>query len=544
MKSWLLLVHNDEDVLDRAERAVRPHAAGSAATQDDDDADRLLVRARNLSEASKMVRGLDAARCELIVLGAATPADRTSSVGGTTREPTKAFIKTLKLAHPRLPIIVLSSDPDRDLSTFLSAYDRTAWIDFKPATPWEEELAKRAQELDSGVTGKAAAVLEVDITLERGTATVWRLERRGNNPLEDAGTLYTNEDGLQRIIEKSRRLEGEVRGPYWHSVLTELAEDLGRLLFQETSAHRDFWEKFVEHREQTGGMENTRIRFTVSDATHPVFVEALKYGRTKNFWMLLAPIFRRYDHSVSRLPLFKDAGSRQGPVNCLVIEADPEDGMIGNRAMAKLRHVGTEASNVASLLDRGAAHGMGKVEHFALASVPGEARALVAALYAKLAERQWHLVHFAGHVAQIPRVGLANKVAATQEEEDDKVAALVLSAARGCALDVVNFVDKLEFAQFLYMSSCRSADSYVVAHAAKAHVPAVLGYRWTVEDTSAAAFADAFYTKLLSGGASYKYLEYAFRDARKITYKKDVNDPTWASPVLMMQLKQQHAQPA
>jgi hypothetical protein len=249
------------------------------------------------------------------------------------------------------------------------------------------------------------------------------------------------------------------------------------------------------------------------------------------YFMLQAPVFRRYDMAAARYPLFKDPRSRAGPINCLVIEADPDPGEIATggsrKAFGQLGQVAAECGEIATLLrDAGAPHGVGLVDHFRLdpQCTPGESSDVRRALLDRLKQRTWHAVHFAGHV---------------MHDRDAKSANLVLSASRGALLDVKEFVDALPGTQFVFLSSCRSADSYVVMRAAEAFVPAILGFRWTVRDDAAASFARAFYHELFDEhDNSYKYLEYAFRDARKAIYDQNNDDSTWASPVLVMQLEQ------
>ena len=392
-----------------------------------------------------------------------------------------------------------------------------------------------------GTAGRPSGVLEVEIILGDGNEQSWRLERHGPNPVEAFGALTVDAIELERIKEKSLRLSGEITGPQWMATLSELSSDLGKLLFQATNQNQEFWEKFVEFRAESGGQGQTRIRFTVNDATHPVFVEALKYGSDRKYWMLVSPIFRRYyRQNVSRPPLFQDAASERGPINCLVIAAEPKPGILGDKAFSLLRYLGTEAAKVLEVLARNKAHGNGDMDFFDLATVNGDRDQVVSALYEKLKEKPWHLVHFAGHVGVPPRALLGGKQSLSEQEKEDKASSLILSPSRKIALDVANFLNKLELTQFLFMSSCRSADGYVIASAARESIPAVLGFRWTVDDKKAAQFAERFYAQLFSQGRCFKSLEYAFRDARRLTYEADVNDPTWASPVLMMQLRQTH----
>src|SRR5262249_41119095 len=106
-------------------------------------------------------------------------------------------------------------------------------------------------------------------------------------------------------------------------------------------------------------------------------------------------------------------------------------------------------------------------------------------------------------------------------------------------LPIDTFSKHIIAAQFIFLSCCRSAHSSLILRMAEKSVPAILGFRWRVDDAGAASFARAFYTELFNpGNPRCKYLEYAFRDARKRVYDDNSHDPTWASPMLVLQMKQ------
>jgi hypothetical protein len=529
--TWMMVVHHDEEVQDFVRsslRTLKPRDVGDDGPQ---QAVR-IERARNLEHAQESLDELGIEACELLVLGAATPPNRETSVGASTRAPTEQFIGLQKERCAELPILVLSSNPDLELRGFLRGKSRTAWVDFKTDTNWQEDLAKEAQDLILGNENRVGGMMEVDIRL--GDSPAWKIRHIGRNRYGDFGQLPLSKKKLDRVIEQSCELQGKVNAKQWRKALSRLSEDLGSLLFDNAEYNDDFWVKFTEHRADYGGMGRMRISFTVDERTHPVFVEALRYGSAKKYWMLTSPILRRYNASnVTRLPLFQGEGSRT-PVNCLVIGADPGGGVIGSDEYGPLDSVGKETGDIEALLSAKHANGIGEVHRFDIGAQTGKAAEVIGKLYAKLAERPWHLVHFAGHVGFVPRGLVGGPMADKVIERDDQVGALILSPSRRIAIDAVNFVNKLEDAQFLYLNSCRSADNYLLANAARERIPAVLGFRWTVGDESAATFASIFYTKLFSRGRCYKSLEYAFRDARSATHKNDENDPTWASPVLMM----------
>jgi CHAT domain-containing protein len=513
MKPWQLLVHSDDDVVDYVDSALQrlPQPCEEF----------VALTAANLKEAERLLLQMDVADCRLVVLGARTPPDRFTSVGSSTREPTKEFIRKLKRSNPQLPLLVLTTNPDDPLTEFLGAFDETDWVPFETITGLEELVARADRMRRKEPVGRYGT-LELDIVLDEGRGTSWRLERGGRQPFEDAGELYIDKDLLRQIIRKSRNLRGD--DPDWGEQLSELSHDLERLLFQEARPNQNFWRVFTRHVDQTGP-QRTRIRFTLNEETYPLLVEALAEQSVQpRYWMLHAPVFRRCNERAgTRYPLFRDEGNRERPVDCLVIEADPAPAVIDGRTFALLGKVHEEGADVCALLARDKpSDGIGVVERLQLGTIAGDASALREAVCRKLCERRWRLVHFAGHAA------VANNVAG-----------LVLSADRASIMPIEDLVERLPEVQFLYLSSCRSADSYFVLRAAERSVPAVLGFRWTVPDGAAADFAHAFYRELFDRtDSSYKYLEYAFRDARKAIYERNPADSTWASPVLVMQLKQ------
>lgn len=528
---WMMVVHHDEEVQDFVRSTLltlKPRDVGDEGPPEPVR----IVRARNLKHAQESLDEFGIEACEVLVLGAATPPDRLTSVGASTRAPTEQFISVQKERCAELPILVLASNPDLELRAFLRGKKRTAWVDFKTDTHWQEDLAQEAQDLIQGNENRVGGMMEVDIRL--GERPAWTIRHIGRNRFGDFGQLPLSKKKLDRVIEQSCELQGRVNAKQWRKALARLSEDLGSLLFDNAEYNDDFWVKFTEHRAEYRGMGRTRISFTVDEMTHPVFVEALRYGSAKKYWMLTSPILRRYHASnVTRLPLFQGESS-QPPINCLVIAADAAGGIIGSDEFGPLDNIGKETAEIEALLEARHANGIGKVERFDIGQQTGKAAEVIRKLYAKLEEEHWHLVHFAGHVGFVPRGLVGGPMADKVIERDDRVGALILSPSRRIAIDAVNFVNKLESAQFLYLNSCRSADNYLLANAARERIPAVLGFRWTVGDDSAASFASIFYTKLFSKGRSYKSLEYAFRDARSATHKNDENDPTWASPVLMM----------
>jgi hypothetical protein len=148
---------------------------------------------------------------------------------------------------------------------------------------------------------------------------------------------------LERILRYTQRLDRTVGQKGWTADYLDVREELNRLLFGDPN-NRRLHVGVSTARAMAGGIQNTRLRFIVSEKTHPIPLEAFKdpdHNATKSMdrepldnkasaedhenWMGKFPIYRRYDMLLgSRFPLFKDRASRRGPVNCLLIEANPE----------------------------------------------------------------------------------------------------------------------------------------------------------------------------------------------------------------------------
>jgi hypothetical protein len=70
-------------------------------------------------------------------------------------------------------------------------------------------------------------------------------------------------------------------------------------------------------------------------------------------------------------------------------------------------------------------------------------------------------------------------------------------------------------------------------------VPAVLGFRWDLNDRRAAVFAEVFYDRLIRGDLT---LGGAFAETRRYFWKlSGRRNSIWAAPVLIMQSRDWHA---
>ncbi len=519
---WQLVAHPEADVCDVAVLAVRRALRQEQVTAKVDSV-------ANIAAAQESLQMNDASKIDLVVMASTMPADDSSSIGLSGREATKQFIKQLKKVDPLLPVIVVASTPDERLADFLDAYEQTGLVtmgsDFSPSLV-ERICALRA---GAGAARKQAAPpraaredswIHLDIHLGGHQRGSWQIDRVGADEFESQGTFQVDKRQLDRFIKDSKRLDQDVakNDQEWFDRLKELSNDLRELLFRSGRDNMDLWDRFLKHRERVGGVAHSRIRMTVDEETHSMLFEALRDSEDpdEEFWVLNAPVFRRYAQQMAFPPLFKekDAAIRDKPINCLIVEADPEPGVVGDESFSRLRHLRAEADEVEAILRD---HARGTVERLLLADAEGDLRASV---LAKLRERQWHLVHFCGHVGG-----------------DAEHAALVLRADATGVLPVRTLAGALTRTQLLFLSSCRSAATRIVMHAVEQHVSAVVGFQWVIDDRAASEFAADFYRQLFSATDPHaRDLEYALLQARRKVYTRQPADPSWVAPVLVMQM--------
>ncbi|KQP13694.1 CHAT domain-containing protein [Pseudorhodoferax sp. Leaf267] len=512
---WQLIAHHDDEIRSLVIGALRK------ALRAQDIAIR-PIEAQHVARADEVLQDFGLGDCSLVVMGSGMPQDEQASVGLAGREPTRQFIKRLKALARHMPLVVVSSTPDDRLADFLDAFEHTALVTV--GADFQAHLSEALKRLRAGQPRPSAARLRLNIDLCNMQTASWQLQRRGGDDFEATGTLQLDQRLLERIIEDSAELETRVaeHRDDWLKKMERLSADLHQLLFKGGTPNFGCWDRFSEQRRHVGGVANTRVRVTVNQATHPVLVEALKDegGDVDSYWMLQAPVFRRYESTTAYPPLFKDHESRHGLINCLVIEADGKagnvpDGHGGGQGFDRLPHCETECREIVQTLTRAANC---DVTHLRVQGLGADVATPVLEL---LRERRWHLVHFSGHLSG----------------DHAQQAGLVLRADRGGILPVQQLVRQLGRTQLLFLSSCRSASAKVVMQAVEHHVPALLGFQWPIDDGAASRFAQTFYRLLFDPQDScHRYLEYAFMKARKAAYAHAPEHPSWVAPVLLMQM--------
>ncbi len=153
----------------------------------------------------------------------------------------------------------------------------------------------------------------------------------------------------------------------------------------------------------------------------------------------------------------------------------------------------------------------------------------------ELQSGQYHLFHYSGHGVY-------------HSERPENSALFFWEAGRSSAIKRMKAAElklliqdsDLRFAYFSCCQGATQADSVelldndflgIMDASVEAGLPSVLGMRWPVADASARVLAGAFYQALFSEGR----LDTALLKARQTIARRDREDITWVSPVLVVQ---------
>jgi hypothetical protein len=514
MNPWILIVHTDDDLREAAESLIVSAWGQSTPT---------VVHAPNADKAREEFfnRGPGAwLDCRLIIAGLALPTDAATPQSETQQSAGLELVRRLREFGFRAPVIFTAESSDVEVSDKMRGLDPSAFV--RLGVDWSTDLRR---ELSRFREGRELVVrprcVNFDIVVRGETDWSWRLIGKGT---EDSGVIFVDKTMLAKVLTWSTQMPQRTASTTWGDDLSYIRDELGRLLFSNPS-NLEFFKVLIEAKTRVGGTENTRIRFVVNADTHPIVLEAigdLDFDQGLPYLMLKAPVYRRYEAHGEGFPLFKDRASRRGPINCLIIEADPAEGELGapwNTLLEKLPGVKAEVKVVHDILaaEQKAHNTIGTLKVFRAAQCRGKAAEKLEAL---MQETRWHLVHFAGHAIR----------------SSDGQGAIVLSSHGDGVLGATRLGGLLSNTQFLYLSSCKSADAHFVMHLVEQKVPGVLGFRWPVADQQAHEYARHFYHSLFNDVVSRQFLEYAFLKAKRKLYDRNAKDPTWAAPVLIMQV--------
>jgi CHAT domain len=361
----------------------------------------------------------------------------------------------------------------------------------------------------------------VDITIDRDLVA-YNFRCRGPQPHSYPGRRRVDADRFDSLAIQAKLLEDIKTYPRWMEALHLIGKNLTDLLIKQDGI---FGMHLGVVRTLAGEDRNLRIRFEVGRDLHPIALEALLNPYAEDqFWMLEVPLSRRLRTAAWRLPLFHDERTRLGPLNCLILESDLGGYVPGLKKLPDLEHVPDECAWLEGFLKEATGSNrrirFDRVERVSRKSINGTPfRDRVRDLLNDGTE--WHLVHYGGH---------------SYYDEDKDTGYVFFPGERGLEpIDIAEFVDWLRNARasFVFLSSCHSSHDAFAFELAHKQVPAILGFRWEIEDSAAKEHTRMFYTELFTGEPS---LELAFQRTRKQMHHRDKANKIWAAPMMILQM--------
>lgn len=480
---------------------------------------------------SEARRRLSAQRYHLVIAEIGIPADKNSPRNDKERRGLE-LVRSL-----RSPVASILLAPLVDASLYDTIHNFHKCVAVETSMNLEERLVRYTREaLSKAASETADEKFRITFTLDTDNLP------SGSCCIEGVGFAYRYTAAIQvdaktmkDLIEKSRIAAHLTEYPLWEAYLRELGEQLIQKFFFDNYVSLEYG-KVVAGRK-------TEIVFDIARGTHPIIFEALVDPESmslspeaggKTFWMLKAPIYRRLRHGIATnsYPLFQGLAT-QGPINCLLIESQV-DGLVAgiknedgtNLTLSQLPNVPIEAQALERYLkEHRDEFGLGEILRISANRVgdkevnrSGE-DTMMAWLHAELtrSDLDWHLVHYAGHCHH--------------DEAKGRGYVFFPGDSLGEALELDIFSAWLSRTRFLYLSGCRSSAEAFVFELAYHNVPAVLGFRWDIEDGPAAKYTELFYEQLFK----VHNLEYAYFQARLELRKTGETKRSWAAPMLIMQ---------
>ena len=405
-----------------------------------------------------------------------------------------------------------------------------------PPLPAQAIRGAHASSTSNGINAAPTRVtLEIRLNLEQRTWS-YAFQGKGTVPFDYTDTLDLSRHELMGLVARSKALAA------LFELLTSLertaaAEAVERIKHQWSSdlqgIGRDLWKEIFDKNprllyrlgqavERAGGFENCRLRFLVEREIHPLVLEAVP-SMESPFWILEGPVVRSINMLGSEFPLFFDPETREHPVDMLIIEANVQGTVrVGDRdvKLPELKNIGLEADRLAGLKNGTLQERLGRIRR-----VPGRPEDLdhfEDAVESALRDGPWHVVHYAGH-------SYYDSASQTGYIFFPGPGGLGISPVRS---SVFRHWLKTARVRFVYLSSCQSSADDFVFELAKAGVPAILGFRWVLDDALAASHAKTFYDALFAR----RSLEHAFLETRRSLHARDEKDPVWAAPTLILQV--------
>ena len=367
----------------------------------------------------------------------------------------------------------------------------------------------------------------LDIVVRADEENRWDYEMRGENfqyPFERRGQLHFDE-GAQMLCKFISARIGEMPLD-WHKQFEELGKSIVLSLFPGNNA---FENEVRDGLKEAGGLPHTRVTFVVGEDQYEIALEAVfpPVRPARYPWMIFAPLVRNIrGQTPPNAPLFD--GSRRSK-RCLIVGASTsgtvDDITVGGEALrlAELTHIKEECDAVEETF-RKAQRETGFDDPKVVGTDPQHP--IGKDEFLALLQEQWDVIHFAGHAYHSPPPHSDEAPPGPQ-----RACLFVGEPGKPVAIEMNTIAPSLrDTTRLLYLSGCKSANAGFAVSAAHYGVPAVLGFRWSIGDGSAARHACLFYRELFRKRA----IDSAFRNTRRGLRRLNEKDNAWASGILVM----------
>jgi CheY-like chemotaxis protein len=477
--------------------------------------DNLLVDyAKNQKDA---VRRVDTTAYDVIVSEVDLPRDRNSCLV-TGEHLGWEFLKDIRTQDYNIPVVLLDASADMKLQRDVQGQTAAEYL-ARDYPEWDDWIVEVCRKFLTRQDTPRRLRLELDIVMHPAHHYTYHMKVVGKPGLEDQGPLQINQETLERLGRYSSKVQID-EYPAWEEDLRDIGETLGKEIFQ---GNYKFSTKFREFLGNLESRSDVSIRFNVEKDVHPVMLEALKEAG-EHYWMLEAPIYRRVSEFTDRYALFQDNETRTGPLNCLIIEADVGNAMVPEfgKVLGSLENVPVEVRELREFLEKPGNKEKFNIEEVRVLSKEDGESTFEEMVRNTLPEKEWHIVHYAGH---------------SYYDKKQQTGYVFFPGKKIATVKAETFANWLNnsHVRFLFLSSCRSSEEDFIFAMANNMVPAIVGFRWEIEDDMAAKYTQCFYTQLFQR----KSLEYAFFKTRRLMHAEHQDHPIWASPVLVIQAKRE-----
>ena len=367
----------------------------------------------------------------------------------------------------------------------------------------------------------------LEILIEGHADNRWTYCLRGVNFQYKRGGALAFDLGAQAMSKMLAERIGEVPAD-WEVQFENLGRGIVLSLFGVGSSFADEVRQGVE---EAGGLHHTRVIFAVGKEQYEIALEAIfppVPTPCRHPWMIHAPLLRNIPgQGASNTPLF------DGPPRlrrCLIVGANTsgfcDDIIVGGRSLelGKLSHIKSECDAVEALFKE-AQDELGFDDPKVVGTDP--TRPLGGKEFQNLLKsEQWDVVHFAGHAFHSPAAEQEGAPPGQQHAclfvgAPDHPEAVEMNTRAPSLRDTTSLLD---------LSGCKTASAGFAVAAAQYGVPAVLGFRWKVQDKPAEQHARLFYHQLFKE----KAIDTAFRNTRRGMRLLNPKDNAWASGMLVM----------